>query len=350
MFALAVILATRSVLRRANWCLFAVVVVPILFVMTSGCDSGPRTTAPDDTKTNSQAVSNGTSSRVPTVVATTSMIADVTREIAGDSATVIALMGPGVDPHLYQPTARDLQRLKSGDLVLYNGLHLEGRMSATLESLGKSRRVIAVATAISRDELIRWEKTDGYDPHIWLDVSLWRKVSALIAEQLVAISPQHETAIRKRAAEYIQQLDDLHNECKSRLAEIPDAQRVLITSHDAFHYFGRAYSLKVIGLQGISTESEAGLRAITDTADLIRARKIAGVFPESSVSRTAIDRLVADSGAVAASELYSDALGSADTSAGTYIGMMRANVSTIVTALKPSIDKQPAQPPVGKEG
>lgn len=269
------------------------------------------------------------------VLATTGMIADAARLVGGERADVDALMGPGVDPHLYQPTARDQGRLRAAHLIFYNGLHLEGRMVEVFESLAEKKPVVAVSKDLAADQLLSWQSSAGmHDPHIWFDVKLWQQVVRTIAEAFQKVDPQHAAEFGRRADDYIAELDALDAYCRDRAGELPGAQRVLITSHDAFHYFGRAYGFEVVGIQGISTESEAGLRALTDAVDLIRARKIRAIFPETSVPRAAIERVAQDSGATLGAELYSDALGAADGPAGNYIGMIRDNVDHIVGALK----------------
>jgi manganese/zinc/iron transport system substrate-binding protein len=293
-------------------------------VLLAGCSSDPR----------ADSGSTGAAGTIR-VLATTGMIADAARRVGGDAADVTALMGPGVDPHLYQPTARDQGRLRSAELVFYNGLHLEGKMVEIFEALAREKRVVAVTRDIPEDRLLSWGSSAGmHDPHVWFDVTLWQLVVRTIADAYATHDPSHAEDFRRRAAEYLAELDQLDRYCRDRAAELSDEQRVLVTSHDAFHYFGRAYGFEVVGLQGISTETEAGLRAITDAVDLIRERKVQSIFPETSVPRAAIERVAKDSGAVLGAELYSDALGPAGSAAETYAGMIRANIDHIVDALK----------------
>jgi manganese/zinc/iron transport system substrate-binding protein len=269
------------------------------------------------------------------VLATTGMIADAARIVGGEHVEVNALMGPGVDPHLYQPTARDQGKLKAARLIFYNGLHLEGKMVEIFEGLAEHKRVVAVSSGISESRLLSWKTSAGmHDPHIWFDVKLWQEAVRTIAQAYTETDPPHAADYERRASEYLAELDGLDQYCRDRAAELSDDQRVLITSHDAFHYFGRAYGFEVVGIQGISTDSEAGLKAITDAVDLIRRRHIRGIFPETSVPRAAIERVAKDSGARLGPELYSDALGSPDTSAGNYAGMIRTNIDNIVNSLK----------------
>src|SRR5262249_40869131 len=245
-----------------------------------------------------------------TVLATTGMIADAARIIGGDEVEVTALMGPGVDPHLYQPTSRDQGKLKGSQLILYNGLHLEGKMVEIFESLSKRKRVVAASSTISEGRLLSWKQTAGmHDPHIWFDVKLWQEAVRTIARAYSDADPPHADDYDRAAADYLAELDRLDDYCRARAAEVPERERVLITSHDAFHYFGRAYGFEVVGIQGISTDSEAGLKAITDAVDLIRARGVRAIFPETSVPRAAIERVAKDGNVRLGPELYSDALG-----------------------------------------
>jgi manganese/zinc/iron transport system substrate-binding protein len=244
-------------------------------------------------------------------------------------------MGPGVDPHLYQPTARDQGKLKAAQLIFYNGLHLEGKMAEIFESLAQQKRVVAVSSGISADRLLSWTASAGmHDPHIWFDVALWQEAVRTIAQAFTDADPPHAADYARRSASYLAELDRLDRYCRDRAAELAEEERVLITSHDAFHYFGRAYGFEVVGIQGISTDSEAGLKAITDAVDLIRKRRIRAIFPETSVSRAAIERVAKDGQAELGPELYSDALGDPSSSAGNYVGMIRTNIDNIVNSLK----------------
>ena len=263
------------------------------------------------------------------------MIADAARIVGGEHADVSALMGPGVDPHLYQPTARDNGKLKAARLVFYNGLHLEGKMVEIFESLAKQKRVVAVSSGISEGRLLSWKASAGmHDPHIWFDVQLWQEAVRAIAQAYADADPPHAADYNRRSADYLAELDRLDQYCRERAAELTEGERVLITSHDAFHYFGRAYGFEVVGIQGISTDSEAGLKAITDAVDLIRRRHIRAIFPETSVPRAAIERVARDGETALGPELYSDALGAPESPAGDYVGMIRTNIDNIVNSLK----------------
>lgn len=300
----------------------------IATLLLGGCfgPSGEGTEKPSSVKPGKERLS---------VLATTGMIADAARIIGGDDADVTALMGPGVDPHLYQPTAQDQGKLKSAKLILYSGLHLEGRMVEIFENLARRKHAVAVSSDIADEKLLAWASGSGlHDPHIWFDVGLWRQAVSTTAEAFAKADPERADKYRDRAKAYDTELESLDQYCRDRAAEVPEAQRVLITSHDAFHYFGRAYGFEVVGIQGISTDSEAGLKAITDAVDLIRSKKIRTIFPETSVPHAAIERVAKDSGAALGEELYSDALGPADGPAGTYAGMIRTNIDQIVNGLR----------------
>lgn len=274
------------------------------------------------------------------VVVTTGMIADLVRNIAGDEAEVTALMGPGVDPHLYKATHGDLQRLTGADVVFYNGLHLEGKMVDVLEKLSAKQPCFAVASAIPEGELRRPPEFEGlHDPHIWFDVSLWIQAAAKVRDELSKLWPEKKELIEGNAAKHIAALEELHDWVKQEISGVPEAQRVLITAHDAFGYFGRAYGIEVMGLQGISTATEFGLNDLTRLVDVILSRKVKAIFVESSVPQkfvsAVVDGVKAKGGAVSVGgELFSDAMGPEGTPEGTYIGMVTHNVQTITKALK----------------
>lgn len=303
--------------------------MPLMFLVVgilSGCTSSTATTE--------EAAGEGSQPRYK-ILATTLMIADAASRIAGEEADVVWLMGPGVDPHLYQPTAKDRLKLQTADVIFYHGLHLEGNMVDTFESITKQgRTAVAVSRDIPEGELLSWEG-GLHDPHVWHDVRLWKRCVQTIAEALIARDPDAETQYRQRLDAYQQELDELQTFCLERADEIPAEQRWLVTSHDAFHYYGRAYGFQVVGIQGISTESEAGLKAITDAVDLIKKHKIMTIFPETSVPPAAIERVAHDSHTKLGPELYSDALGGVGSGADTYVGMIQANTNHVVDGLKP---------------
>ncbi|WP_162426212.1 metal ABC transporter solute-binding protein, Zn/Mn family [Pontibacter pudoricolor] len=274
------------------------------------------------------------------VVTTTGILADAVKNIVGDAATVDAIMGSGVDPHLYKATQGDLQKLTDADLIIYNGLHLEGKMGEVLSKLDRFKSVVAAAEKLQEDQLIQSDQfASSHDPHVWFDVSLWQKVVAHIAEALQQKDPKNAELYQRNAAAYLQELTQLHNYTRLAIASIPEQQRILITAHDAFGYFGRAYGIKVRGLQGISTVSEFGLQDVSVLVNFIVDNRIKAVFVESSVSPKAIEAVVIGSRKKGhevqiGGTLFSDALGKAGTPEGTYIGMVRHNVDQIVKALK----------------
>lgn len=274
------------------------------------------------------------------IVATTGMIADAVENIAGDHAEVVALMGPGVDPHLYKATHGDLERLTEADIIFYNGLHLEGKMGEVFENLARLKPVVAVGEEIPEGMLRKVPGFQGaYDPHIWFDVSLWKHAVTAVSDFMQQYDSAHREEYRERSALYLQRLDSLHLVVKETIQEVPDSQRVLITAHDAFGYFGDAYGIEVRGLQGISTLSEFGLRDVTDLVDFIISRKVKAIFVETSVSQRSIEAVVEGCGQKEwnvriGGSLFSDAMGAAGTPEGTYIGMVSANVKTIVESLK----------------
>ena len=291
----------------------------------------------------SSAPSSSQQSKDLLIVATTGMIADAAQVIVGEVAQVEGLMGAGVDPHLYKATRSDLTKLREADIILYNGLHLEGKMGEVLEKLGESKPVYAVAEAISKDRLMQTQAGSyAYDPHIWFDVRLWKDVCLGIGNELGKQFPQHREGFLERSQAYADSLDTLHTWTQQQIATIPENSRVLITAHDAFEYFGRAYDIEVKGLQGISTVAEFGLRDIRNLVDLIVDRNIQAVFVESSVPRKSLEAVVEgcqrQGHAVSiGGTLYSDAMGAVGTPEGTYPGMVRSNVQTIVDGLKPEV-------------
>lgn len=281
----------------------------------------------------------GLAGRELRVVATTGMIADMVREVGGDRVRVEGFMGPGVDPHLYKARESDVRRLAEADLVFFNGLHLEAKMAEVLERIRGRIRTVAVTRDIDRSRLLAPPEFEGaYDPHVWFDITLWMEAVETVRAALAGIDPANAETYRRNAARYLAELRALHEYVKTRAASLPPERRVLVTAHDAFNYFGRAYGFEVRGLQGISTATEAGTADIQRLADFIAARRIPAIFVESSVSPRTIEAVRA---AVRArgfeveigGQLYSDALGDAGTPEGTYTGMVRHNIDTIVDAL-----------------
>lgn len=274
------------------------------------------------------------------IVTTTGMIKDAVEHVTGDKADVIALMGPGVDPHLYKATQGDLEKLTSADIVFYNGLHLEGKMGEVFEKLGRLKPVIAVSKDIPEERLRTIPGFAGtHDPHIWFDVKLWEEAVKAVRGFMVQYDSASAGNYEKNAEAYLREMDSLHVSVKTQLQQIPESQRVLITAHDAFGYFGDAYGIEVRGLQGISTVSEFGLKDVTDLVNFIISRKIKAIFVETSVSQKSINAVVEGCNhkgwqVKIGGSLYSDAMGAAGTPSGNYLGMVSANVNTIVTALK----------------
>lgn len=274
------------------------------------------------------------------IVTTTGMVTDIVRQIAGDRAEVVGLMGSGVDPHLYKPTRSDIMKLRRADVIFYNGLLLEGKMTDALISAATSgKKVYAVTELLDESFLLEPEEFEGlYDPHVWMDPEAWSKAAGAVRDKLIAYDPDGRSDYEANYERYRKELDKLGAYATKVLESVPERQRVLVTAHDAFNYFGRRYAYEVVGIQGISTESEAGVRDIEKLVDLIVERKIGAVFVESTVSNRNINALIAgtkarDHAVVIGGELFSDAMGEEGTYEGTYIGMIDHNVTTIARAL-----------------
>ena len=273
------------------------------------------------------------------VVATTGMIADAARAVGGDAIAVRALMGPAVDPHAYRQTRSDVAAMLRADLVLWNGLFLEAQMEEFLAGLSRRTRVVAVGESLDRAELIAHADYAGrFDPHVWMVPSLWRRVVQAIADEIIAQRPESTEAVGERTASALGELDALRDYAAATMATIPEGSRVLVTAHDAFGYFGREYGMDVLGIQGISTESEAGLTRIRELVDLIVERGIGAVFVETSVSDRNVRALIEGARSrghevAVGGELFSDAMGPEGTYEGTYAGMIDHNVTTIARAL-----------------
>ena len=317
----------------------AALMVLALLASASGCDdagSGPGAGA-------GPAPGPAGAGKRLRVASTTTMIGDLVRRIGGDRVDLKIIMGPGVDPHTFKPSPGDIGELRKADVVFYNGLHLEGKMVETFEHSLKDKAV-AVAESVPKQRLLSWQEGEGgaYDPHVWFDVQLWAVVAQTVCDTLASRDPTGAEDYKGRAAELVRSLRSLDEYARQKLATVPKEKRVLVTSHDAYGYFGKAYDVEVRGLQGISTETEAGIQAINAAVDFIMARKIPAVFVESSVSHKTIERVQADCkgrgfNVVIGGELYSDAMGQPGEHPGydvhTYEGMVRYNVDTIVAAL-----------------
>jgi manganese/zinc/iron transport system substrate-binding protein len=302
----------------------------ISLALFSGCSggSGSATNAGEATRTGAIRA-----------VATVGMVADIVRNVGGPFVEVQQLMGAGVDPHLYKATRDDVQTIMQGDIVFYSGLMLEGKMTDTLVKMARTKPVYAITELLDEHTLLEPQEFAGhYDPHVWMDVAAWAGCIDAVANALAEFDPPHAADYKSNAAKYRQQLDELDQYAKRIATTIPADQRVLITSHDAFNYFGRAYGLEVQGVQGISTESEAGLQRVNDLVDMIVNRKIKAVFVESSVPRKSIEAIIRGAQAqghevAVGGELYSDAMGPEGAYEGTYVGMIDHNITTVVRAL-----------------
>ena len=273
------------------------------------------------------------------VCATTGMVADLARGVGGDAVAVHALMGPGVDPHLYKATASDLVRLQRADLILYNGLHLEGRMQETFERLARSgRRVRAVTEGLARERLIRTGAEGLHDPHVWFDVRLWADCTDGVARELSGLRPESTEGFRTRAAAVKDRLAELDRWARGRVVAVPASRRILVTSHDAFAYFCRAYGLRSAAPTGWSTGEEIGGGATPErrreTVASIRRFGVKAIFVETSVNPKAVRAIAADAGVRIGGELYSDSMGPPGSAGETYLGMMRENIVTIVESLR----------------
>lgn len=274
------------------------------------------------------------------VVATTGQIADAIKAISGGHLQVSALMGPGVDPHLYKATQSDLSKLDKAEVIFYNGLHLEGQMLDIFEQMSKSKSVLAVGETLNKSDLLASDDDAMlHDPHIWFDIELWKGVVQAIGTKLQEEYPEFKDDFVANEKEYLKQLEELQVYAKDRVNEIPEKQRILVTAHDAFNYFGRSQGFDVRGLQGLSTDSEYGVKDVQEMVDFLVANKIKAIFIESSVSDKAMKAVIEGAkekghAIVIGGELFSDAMGAEGTKEGTYIGMYQHNIDTIVDALK----------------
>ena len=275
------------------------------------------------------------------IVTTTSMITDLVENIGGDKVAVQGLMGAGVDPHLYKASEGDVSKLSNADMILYGGLHLEGKLVEVFEKMKRQKiNTIAVSDALDKNELIGSTLfASNYDPHIWFDVKNWEKITVFVADQLSAARPEYKAVFQENAKIYLAKLKTLNEEIKAEIETLPLEKRRLVTAHDAFSYFGRAYKFDVVGLQGLSTATEAGVQDVQKTASYIIDHKVKAVFIESSVPKRTVEALQAavnskNHNVVIGGTLFSDALGNPGTPEGTYIGMFKFNVHTIVSSLK----------------
>jgi manganese/zinc/iron transport system substrate-binding protein len=274
------------------------------------------------------------------IVTTTSMITDLVRNIGGDSVNVQGLMGTGVDPHLYKASEGDVSKLSNADVVFYSGLHLEGKLVDVFEKMGRNTNTIALAEVLDKNTLIGSEYfASSFDPHIWFNIQYWKQLTIYLTSELSRLDPNNSTFFEKNKSVYLEQLDTLEEEILKTIATLPEEKRILVTAHDAFNYFGEAYGFEVVGLQGLSTATEAGVQDVQNLAKLIIDKKVQAIFVETSVPKRTIEALkqaVLSKGfeVEIGGTLYSDALGNKGTDEGTYLGMFRYNVNTIVEALK----------------
>ena len=273
------------------------------------------------------------------VVTTIGMITDVVKNVGGTRVEVTGIVEPGVDPHFYNPTPKDVQRFGSAHIIFYNGLHLEAKMADVLAKMSEDTVTVAVTDAVDRSLLLTPQEYEGlYDPHLWFDVKLWMQVVGKVRDALSEFDADNTVLYRSNAERYLTKLMELNEYVKSQVERVPSKQRVLVTAHDCFNYFGKAYGFEVRGLQGVSTATEVGVADVQELAAFIVERGISAVFVESSVSSRslkAVKAAVKSKGfdVEIGGELFTDAMGNEGTPEGTYIGMIRHNIDTIVYAL-----------------
>jgi len=275
------------------------------------------------------------------VATTIGMVADLVKQVGGERVEVDQMMGPGVDPHLYKPTAKDASRLAKADVIFYSGLMLEGRMGDFFARLARGgKNAYPVTESVDKARLLEPEEFEGhYDPHLWFDVEVWGQTVPTIVKGLCDVDPEGAEFYKKNGVALVASMNELHEWCKAKAAELDPDKRILVTSHDAYNYFGKAYGFKVVGLQGISTVTEAALADMASLVDMIEEKNVKAIFVETSVNPAAIKRVSADAGVKIGGELFSDAMGKPGEmhdgfDVGTYEGMVRYNLTTIVNALK----------------
>ena len=308
----------------SNW-KRASIILGVMVLLISACTSGEA--------------KGDISTRQINVVTTIGMITDIVENVGGERVDVIGLMGPGVDPHLYKASEGDVSKMSNADVIFYNGLHLEAQMGEVFEQMGKQINTVPVAETIDKSLILASDAYEGSpDPHVWFNVEFWMQAVEVVRDTLIEMDPGSEELYRQNAGRYLEELEELHAYVQQQAQRVPEEQRVLITAHDAFRYFGIAYGFEVRGLQGISTESEAGTGDVQALVDFIVERKIRAIFVESSVPQRNIEAVQA---AVQSKghevniggELFSDAMGDPGTEEGAYLGMVRHNIDTIVSAL-----------------
>ncbi|HTG70849.1 MAG TPA: zinc ABC transporter substrate-binding protein [Candidatus Udaeobacter sp.] len=313
---------TNSALRRF---MMTIVFLAVTAIVTSACGQ--------------QAATDGNDKLI--ITATTGMITDVAQQVGGEFVEVSGLMGAGIDPHLYKASQGDVKKLDDADIIFYNGLHLEGKMAEMFEELEQRKPTVAVSKYLTEEQLhsAPGQGAGMHDPHIWFNVKLWISATEVIRDTLVEKDPSHADYYKEHAAAYVKELEKLDAYAKEQIALIPEASRILVTAHDAFGYFGEAYGLTVTGLQGMNTMSEYGSKDVSKLRDYLVEKKIKAVFIESSVPKKSIESVIEGARQLGhevkiGGELFSDAMGDAGTVEGTYIGMVKHNVDTIVAALK----------------
>ena len=320
----------------------ALLAITVAAAVLINCGSGGDETEEEQSAAGAAAAADGAVARDDPyrVTATTGMVADIVRQVAGDRGEVTAIIGEGVDPHLYVPTRSDVAALMEADVVFYSGLLLEGKMTDTLIKVARGGRAVhAVTELVDESALLAPEEFAGhFDPHLWMDVSGWVQAVDAVAGALAAFDPDGADGYRERAGTYRDTLQELHDYALRVVGSVPERQRILVTAHDAFNYFGRAYGLEVEGIQGMSTESEAGLDRINRLVDLLVTREIGAVFVETTIADRNVRALIEGAAArghevVVGGELFSDAMGQPGTYEGTYVGMLDHNITTVALAL-----------------
>lgn len=324
----------------SRWKITSLVFALVLALLLNGCGAG-QTSAPTDNVTAGE--SNTSVAEPLKILVTTQQIADAVENIAADKVEISMLLGPGIDPHTYVATESDIEMLMNANVILYNGNHLEAQLERIFDQMSKQddKVVVGLAEQLEETSLLSWQPEAGMpnDPHVWNDVRLWKEIAAIISDTLAAADPANAATYSTNAEAYIAQLDDLHNYITSEIQKIPQERRVLVTAHDAFGYYGRAYGLAVEAVQGISTETEASTADVQALADIVTERGVPAIFIETTISPRTIEAVQAavraetSNEVVIGGELFSDAMGEPGTDAGTYIGMMRHNTDTIVAAL-----------------
>ncbi|WP_420842582.1 metal ABC transporter solute-binding protein, Zn/Mn family [Fervidibacillus halotolerans] len=311
---------------------FTLIGVGIVMFIT-GCSSNEDRSATSDSSN-----SSGESKNQITIVTTIAQIAEPIEQIIGDMGQVESLMGPGVDPHLYEATQGDITKLQKANIIFYNGLNLEGNMEEIFENIKDQKMTLALGETIDDSKLLKDEE-GALDPHIWFDIDLWKEALESATEVIKEHSPENAETIEQNKQNYFAKMDELKKEAEEKMSRIPKEQRILVTAHDAFGYFGRMWDIEVVGLQGLSTEDEVGLSDIQSTVELLIEKQVPAVFVESSINQNSIKAVIEGAAKEGlevelGGELFSDAMGEAGTEEGTYIGMYRHNVETIYQALR----------------